>query len=83
MLHQQDGPSHHRDGILHVMSLQAWLMTESDEYRFEFLPGRLTESDEYRFEFLPGRFCWGGGGGGGVKVRDLDLHTLGCLEAIC
>ena len=20
----------------------------------------MTESDEYRFEFLPGRFCWGG-----------------------
>ena len=23
----------------------------------------MTESEEYRFEFLPGRFCWGGFGG--------------------
>ena len=28
----------------------------------------MTESDERRFELLPGRFCRGGGLGGGVKI---------------
>ena len=36
----------------------------------------MTESDEYRFELLPGGSA-GGGGGGGVKVRDFDLQTFG------
>ena len=36
----------------------------------------MTESDEYRFELLPGGFA-GGGGWGGVKVRGFDLQTFG------
>ena len=36
----------------------------------------MTESDEYRFEFLPGRFCWGGVGGVKVRDCDLQTFGV-------
>ena len=39
----------------------------------------MTESDEYRSEFLPGRFCWGGFGGGD-SFEILICRLLGVLR---
>ena len=40
----------------------------------------MTESNEHRFEFLPGRFCGGGLGGGGENLEIGICRLFGGLR---